>query len=134
MSAPNDECSARAAHDFYHHVNGHWIARATLRDDQGHCSTWSAMQDATDAQLRRLLDALPRAPAGTPDAQLAALWSSANDVEAIEASGLAPLAPVLAACDDASTDLASALAALHRFGVFALFEPAESIDPFDVDA
>ena len=125
--------SFRPATNFYAYINQQWIDDALVPPHLAEWNTWTAMQERTDEQCCKLLDELAppsSAKAVAPEEQLAAVWKIANDEAALEIAGLAPLAPVLQACDDLS-DRTAALASLHRFGVHAFFEPATAIDPAD---
>ncbi|KAL1508431.1 hypothetical protein AB1Y20_004536 [Prymnesium parvum] len=80
------------------------------------------MRRRTLSHLRQLLDSLPVQPASTGIGKLRSFWSAAHDEAAIDAAGLSPLAPLLAACELFATDRAAALGRLHgAFGVCAFF-------------
>mmetsp|Transcript_38082 Transcript_38082/g.94667 ORF Transcript_38082/g.94667 Transcript_38082/m.94667 type:complete len:248 (-) Transcript_38082:94-837(-) len=80
------------------------------------------MRRRTLSHLRLLLDSLPVQPASTGIGKLRSFWSAAHDEAAIDAAGLSPLAPLLAACELFATDRAAALGRLHgAFGVCAFF-------------
>ena len=67
-------------------------------------NTFTALHDANLGRLRTMLEELP-APGSGGDAiaeKVSSFWLAANDEQAVEAAGLAPLAPLLAVRDGAA--------------------------------
>ncbi|KAL1523279.1 hypothetical protein AB1Y20_018229 [Prymnesium parvum] len=128
----NFDTSTAPSSNFYQHANGNWMATHPIPPEYPAWNTFISLHDTNLGRLKDLLEALPPPPAGaatTDEEKVAAYWSSVMDEAAIEAAGLAPLQPVLDACDLAATDKTAAIAALHaQFGVNVLFAATEGPD------
>jgi putative endopeptidase len=96
-------------------LNGKWLRTFQLPRDKGVVGSFSAIEDATEEQLRSIVDGLDQAGSGPGDGdtdakKLADLYASFMKEEQLEALGLRPLQAEFAAID-AIKDM-SALAAL----------------------
>lgn len=131
----NMDLSISPAADFYRHASGRWIKSNPIPGDYPAWNTFTALHDANLSRLKALLEGLTSPSSGAPETvehKVAAFWKSAQDEAAIEAAGLAPLEPVLAACDLAATDKTAAIAKLHaEYGVNAFFQLGEGPDDKD---
>jgi len=105
--------SVRPQDDAYQYLNGKWLRTFQLPADKGAVGSFTTIEDATEEQLRSIVESLDQAGAGDGDAdakKLADLYASFMNEEQLEALGLKPLQAELAAID-AIKDL-SALPAL----------------------
>jgi predicted metalloendopeptidase len=124
-----------ACADFNAHVNGSWESRTELPPDRARIGSFDQLRVANDRLLESALQELVAEPARqtTPGLQrLAAYYRSGMDQAAIEARGLASLAPVLAQMDGLTRDtLPRVLGQLSRLQVgqpLALFVGTDAKD------
>jgi predicted metalloendopeptidase len=94
--------SVRAQDDVYQYLNGQWLRTFQLPPDKGAVGSFTAIEDATEEQLRSIVEGLDQAASGDadPDAKkLADLYASFMNEEQIEALGLKPLQAEFASID-----------------------------------
>jgi predicted metalloendopeptidase len=94
--------SVRPQDDAYQYLNGKWLSTFQLPPDKGAVGSFTAIEDATEEQLRSIVDSLDQASPsdGDTDAKkLADLYASFMNEEQLEALGLKPLQAELAAID-----------------------------------
>jgi putative endopeptidase len=94
--------SVRPQDDTYQYLNGKWLRTFQLPRDKGAVGSFSAIEDATEEQLRSIVDSLDQAGPSDGDAdakKLADLYASFMGEEQIEALGLKPLLADFAAID-----------------------------------
>jgi putative endopeptidase len=94
--------SVRAQDDAYQYLNGQWLRTYQLPPDKGAVGSFTAIEDATEEQLRSIVEGLDQAASGDadPDAKkLADLYASFMNEEQIEALGLKPLQAEFASID-----------------------------------
>ncbi len=101
LTAVDQGVSPRA--DFYRHVNGSWLERATIPDDKPLTGAFSELRDRSEEAVRDIVTGLgtPEPHDGDPtDAdRIAGLYASFMDTATIERLGVTPLADDLAAID-----------------------------------
>jgi putative endopeptidase len=111
----------RPQDDFYHYVNGGWLAQNQIPADMVRISAASQVNDATREQLKAIVEAARRAPdSSDPDQRkIALLYGSFMDEQTPERLGLLPLRGDLARIDAISTrrGLALLIGRLGRIGV-----------------
>ena len=85
--------------DFEQYANGSWRAKAVIPPDRSSIGTFRSMADVAETRLAALIADTARAPAAAgPDGQkIADYYAAFNDTAGIEARGLSPLRPQLAA-------------------------------------
>lgn len=100
----NIDRSVRPGDDFFRYANGDWIKRTQVPADSGYVAVggWAREDQSTESSRRRIAaiieDAIKaNAPAGSTTRKIADLYRSYMDEAGIEAKGLAPLQPYLAA-------------------------------------
>jgi len=83
--------------DFYLYANGAWQKSATLADDQAVVGPFVIIRDQVELKTRAILEqaAGAQAASGSTQQKIGDFYASYVDTAAIEAKGLAPLAPVL---------------------------------------
>jgi putative endopeptidase len=96
------DSSVRPQDDTYEYLNGKWLRTFQLPRDKGAVGSFSAIEDATEEQLRSIVDGLDQAGPGDGDTdakKLADLYASFMKEEQLEALGLRPLQAEFAAID-----------------------------------
>ncbi|SEN12123.1 putative endopeptidase [Luteibacter sp. UNCMF331Sha3.1] len=112
--------SIRPGDDFYLYANGTWERRTTVSPDAGVTYGNAAARATSVGHLLEIL----RDAAADPTSRAGALYRSFMDERAIEARGMTPAAPTLAAIGRIVTrdEAAVAMARLTRMGVDTLFD------------
>ena len=88
--------SVRPQDDFYTYVNGKWLASVEIPADKGILTPFDMLDDATETELKTLIEGLGGNPSD-PDAQkIAALYASFLDESRLDSLGLQPIAEELA--------------------------------------
>src|SRR4051794_25157813 len=116
LLASDRDPSADPGVDFYRFANGGWLDANPIPPGYGAWGSFEEISRRNEVQLRELLE---RA-AAEPGDLLGDFFAAGMDTEAIEAAGLAPIAPLLSEITQAQ-DVLALLPRLHRAGIFALF-------------
>jgi predicted metalloendopeptidase len=78
--------------DFWRFANGKWLAATPIPADHSGWDTFTELREATQAQLRELIEAIdPRRPGAPERRKLADLYGSFMDEAGVEAAGLKSL-------------------------------------------
>ena len=87
--------------DFYRYANGAWLRTFEIPADRSGYGAFNIAADRADKQLTELVEsaAAADAPAGSDQRRIGDFYRSYVDTAAIEAAGLAPLAPAFARID-----------------------------------
>jgi putative endopeptidase len=96
------DSSVRPQDDAYQYLNGQWLRTFQLPPDKGAVGSFTAIEDATEEQLRSIVESLDQATPVDGDAdakKLADLYASFMNEEQLEALGLKPLQAEFAAID-----------------------------------
>jgi putative endopeptidase len=125
--------SVRPQDDVYQYLNGKWLRDFQLPPDKGAYGSFTAIEDKTQIQLRRIVDGLDSAASGTadPDARkLADLYASFMNEAQLEALGSTPLQAEFAAIDAAQSmnALPALIAHLQSIGAGAPFGLGINLD------
>jgi predicted metalloendopeptidase len=112
----------RPQDDFYHYANGGWLSSHPIPSDAVRISAASVINDATQTQLKAILEAGVRQGSAASDSnqrKIALLYSSFMDERLAERRGIRPLRAWLAAIDSIRNahGLAKRMGALGRIGV-----------------
>ncbi|MBY0423467.1 MAG: M13 family metallopeptidase, partial [Parvularculaceae bacterium] len=86
----------RPGDDFFRYVNGAWLAAFKMPDDHSSYGSFTVVSERAEAQLKAILEASAKAPAGSSARKAADYYAAWLDVGAIDAKGLAPAAEDLA--------------------------------------
>jgi len=116
--------SVRPQDDLYQYLNGKWLRDFQLPPDKALVGSFSMVDDATEAQLRLIIDSLstPGASDSDPDAKkLGDLYASFMDEAQLETLGLKPLQAEFASIDAISdkSALPALIAHMNQIGVGA---------------
>ncbi len=99
IAVANMDRSISPGDNFYLYANGDWIQRTVIPADRAAVGVFSVLDDVANKNTAALIQqaAKSNAPAGSNTRKIADLYNSYMDESAIEAKGLAPLKPHLAA-------------------------------------
>ncbi|MGJ6980081.1 M13 family metallopeptidase [Aestuariimicrobium soli] len=91
----------RPQDDLYRHVNGRWLAAATIDADKHSAGAFTSLRDESEEAVRDIVTGLDEDDLveGSEAWKIATLHATFMDEVAIEQLGTAPLAPVLARVD-----------------------------------
>ena len=110
--------------DFFHFADGAWVARTDIPADRSGLSVFATLSDRSSKNVASIIEGAARAhPApNTDQRRVADLYAAYMDQGAIDARGIAPLKPMLAAVGSIhnAQDLAHALGETLRADVDAL--------------
>ncbi len=121
MTLPDTDRDAGAdpGVDFYRFANGGWLDANPIPAGYGAWGSFEEVSRRNEVVLRELLERAAAEPGGELDRLLGDAFAAGLDLAAIEAAGIAPIAPLLEAID--REEPISVLPRLHRSGVFACF-------------
>jgi putative endopeptidase len=129
--------SVRPQDDLFAFVNGGWVARTPMPSDRVTYGGVNELADTVEADLRAIIEGLSggRPPRrGSPEQQIADLYTSLMDEARLESLGDAPIRPYLQKIDDASTPrefaaVAGYLSSVAAGGPFAGSVAQDGNDP-----
>ncbi|MCH5372389.1 MAG: M13 family metallopeptidase, partial [Planctomycetes bacterium] len=117
--------------DFYQFANGGWLDTTKIPEIYSGYTVYHEVNERTEAALRKIVEAAAANPGqpGTESQQVGDLYRSWMDEDAINAAGIAPVAPDLerVASIDSVDDLVRVMAELSRAGVMVPYET--TVDP-----
>ena len=125
--------SVRAQDDLYRHVNGAWIARTEIPEDKPLTGAFVQLRDDAEQAVREIITTIDAGEPGTESQQIADLYASFMDADAVEAAGATPLAePLAAVAAVADAEGLLRLVGEHsRQGVRGLLDIEAESDPGD---
>jgi putative endopeptidase len=102
LSVSGMDSTIKPGNDFYGYANGGWMKATEIPADRSRWGVFAVLAEEASKQTRGLLDEAVRmnAPAGGELRKVADYYATYLDVAAIEAKGLAPLAPTLKRISD----------------------------------
>jgi putative endopeptidase len=129
------DSSVRPQDDLYRHMNGKWLDTFQLPADKGSYGSFTYVDDATQEQLRGIVDGLvqtqaqTQTPAGAGNGEaevrkITDLYASFMDEARLETLGLKPLQAEFAAIDALAdrSEIPALIAHLNRMGAGAPFD------------
>ncbi len=121
----NLDTTCAACTNFFQFADGGWLKRNTIPAAYASWGSFNELQDRNEAVLRQILDAAAAdrtAPAGSNVQKIGAYYRSCLDSAAVDARGLAPMAPVLdrIAALRTNAEVKAALGPLERESGFSL--------------
>ncbi|WP_051215536.1 M13 family metallopeptidase [Granulicoccus phenolivorans] len=130
--------NVRPQDDLFRHVNGRWLAEATIPDDKPGIGAFVELRDQAEEAVRDIITGLAAETDGSGSdsaerTKIADLYASFMDIDTIEAKGLDPLRAELAAIDevDSAAALTRLLGRLTRLGARSLWGLDADSDPGD---
>ncbi len=125
--------SADPAVDFYRFANGGWIDANPIPAGFGSWGSFEELLTSNELVLRSELERAADAPADELERKLGDFWASGMDVDAIEAAGIMPIAPLLDAVTSATTheEWLAQLPTVIRHGIPLLLAAGATVDHED---
>lgn len=92
------DMNVKPGDDFFRHVNGGWMARNTIPADRVTWGTNDILSEKAERDVRQIIEDAARegGATGTPAQKISDFYKAFCDQNAIDAAGLAPIAPALA--------------------------------------
>jgi putative endopeptidase len=93
--------TVRPQDNLFQAVNAEWLKTAVIPDDQSEYGSFRELRDASDAQVRAIVEQLvaSKHAKGSVEQKAADLYSAYLDTKAMEKAGMAPVAPRMAEID-----------------------------------
>jgi putative endopeptidase len=131
--AENLDPAVSPAHDFYEFAVGGWRKAHPIPPEYARWGVFDALAAQTRDELHGILEdaAASPGPEGSDRRKVGDFYASGMNEEAIEAAGMAPIAPELQRIDaiDGPMALEAGIAHLQEIGVNAAFELGDMPDP-----
>ncbi|HET6826628.1 MAG TPA: M13 family metallopeptidase N-terminal domain-containing protein, partial [Amnibacterium sp.] len=127
--------AVRVQDDLYRHVNGRWLAEATIPADRARSGAFLDLVDGAEAAVRALVEESQQAEPGTEARKIGDLYTSFMAEDRIEELGAEPLAEPLAlvAATRSIGEVLDVLGSLERTGAGSLLQLFVDNDPGDPD-
>ena len=117
----NGDSTVRPQDDLFWHVNGRWMAEATIPDDRAVHGRFHMLRDDAEEHLRSIVEdaAAGDSPVGSPARKVGDIYASFRDEERVEALRALPILPDLVEVDGVRTvrDLLRLSGSLQRKGI-----------------
>lgn len=99
IAVANIDTAVKPGDDFYRYANGAWLARTEIPADRAGIGVFSILGDRSNKNVAAIIEEVAKSnpPAGSNARKIADLYNAFMDEPAIEARGLKPLEPHLAA-------------------------------------
>lgn len=125
--------SVRPQDDLFRHVNGAWLASASIAPDQSSAGGFIDLRDKSEADVRAIIEEQPLGDPSTDTGRIAALFASFMDADRVEQLGATPLQPIFSAIAAVTSPSAVArhLGWSLRNGLSPLVNLYEESDPGD---
>ncbi|MFM8326060.1 MAG: peptidase M13, partial [Pirellulaceae bacterium] len=110
--------------DFYRYMNDGWLENTKIPEDQSNYGSFSVLDDANKALIRKLIEEAAGNPSATgPAAQVGSLYRSYVDLEGRNQKGLQPIAELIrkVRAIESKSQWAELAGALSRVGIGGFF-------------
>jgi putative endopeptidase len=98
------DTTVKPGDDFYRYADGHWMDTNQIPPDRTSWSSFMALADTAEHEIRTIAESLPPGAApGSTEQKVGDLYRAFLDTDAIEHAGLAPAEPALGAIRAART-------------------------------
>ncbi|MCL2583465.1 MAG: M13 family peptidase [Streptosporangiales bacterium] len=123
--------SVRPQDDLFRHVNGRWLARTEIPDDQARYHSFRMLADEAENAVHAICEEAVSAPRGSEERKLGDLYASFMDAGRAERLGAEPIRETLeeARAIASVPELLAALGRLERLGIGGLYQLAVGTDP-----
>jgi predicted metalloendopeptidase len=125
--------SVRAGDDFFAYANGTWEDTFEIPADKASFGEFERLDDLSKQRVRAIIEAAAaaHAPKGTPQQQIGDYYTAFMDESAIEANGLKPIEPQLAAISAVKSraDVAHLFGTIGYASLFDVQLPADFKNP-----
>jgi putative endopeptidase len=117
--------------DLYRHVNGTWIARTEIPSDKARYGSFYLLAEEAEKAVQGIITEARDAAPGSEERKFGDLYASFMDEERIEQLGTAPIQPLLAEVDAASSieELLRTIGRLERAGTTGFLQLFVDNDP-----
>ena len=111
------DLSIRPQDDLFGHVNGTWLREYEIPADKASAGAFTVLVDEAEAQVREIIEGAPEG------SRIGDLYASFMDTAAVDAAGVEPIKPLVAAVEGLRDvgDLAAFLGEFERIGGHGLF-------------
>jgi endothelin-converting enzyme/putative endopeptidase len=111
------DLSVRPQDDLFGHVNGTWLREYEIPADKASAGAFTVLVDEAEAQVREIIEGAPEG------SRIGDLYASFMDTAAVDAAGVEPIKPMVAAVEGLRdvADLAAFLGEFERIGGHGLF-------------
>lgn len=115
----NRDVSIRPQDDFFHYVNGGWLASNSIPEDKSQDGSFTRLSEAAEADVREIIEqsATRDDPADSDRGRISQLFKSFMDEDRINAEGIGPLQSELTRIDSIASK--NALLAFFAYASFA---------------
>lgn len=123
----------RLLDDLFRHFHGKWLATAKIDADKSSAGSFVDLRDASEANVRGIVEGLRTSEPGSEEAKIAQLYASFMDEHKAEELGAKPLSPFLEEIEGITdgASLAQYLGSALRRGLLSLLHFGEETDPGD---
>jgi putative endopeptidase len=133
LNTDTQDASVKPGDDFNAYVNGAWISSFEIPADRSRYGSFDLLREKSEQRVRFIIDDLAAAsPAiDTPEGKIGAIYNAYINTDAINAAGLAPVAPYFAKIDAVSSlgDLAKLTATVGYASPITGFVFVDDKDP-----
>lgn len=104
LNTETQDTSVKPGDDFNAYVNGAWLSSFEIPADRSRYGSFDLLREKSEQRVRFIIDDLAAAaPAiDTPEGKIGAIYNAYMNTDAINAAGLAPVAPYFAKIDAVS--------------------------------
>lgn len=106
VEVANMDTSIAPGDDFFHYVNGGWLARNPIPADKSRDGSFERLREAADADVRKIIERAADGAAGKSisEQRIAMLYNSFMDTQRIDALGISVLEADLALIDNIKSE------------------------------